>query len=75
MDKILNGENVIAIFAIFMSLMVILTLINKVVVAVKIANSKRPFEPPMQMYYKDGLIHFKKGSQRTAWWITFWDVL
>lgn len=64
-----------AIFVIFMSLMVILFLINKIVVGVKIANGRRPFNPPMQMYYKDGKVHFKPGSQRTAWWITFWDVL
>ena len=65
----------IAMFAIFMSLMVLFAICNKIVIAVKIANSRRPYNPPMQMYYKDGKIHFQPGSQRAAWWFTFWDVL
>lgn len=41
--------------------------------AIKIANNKRPYNPPKQMYYQNGFIHFKEGSQRVCWWITFWD--
>ncbi len=45
--------------------------------AILIANSGRANTPRQQMLYnhKTGKITFPSTSQRTAWWIRFWDNL
>ncbi len=45
--------------------------------AIKKANDGRPYHPRQQMGYnkKTKKIEFFAMSQRTAWWITFWDNL
>jgi len=47
----------------------------KINYAVRMANNLKPYNPPKQMYMKEGKIHFKEMSQRTAWWKTFWRYL
>jgi len=52
-------------------------LIFRIICATKIANAGHPYNPRQQMWYnhKTQKLHFAEGSQRAAWWTTFWDNL
>lgn len=47
----------------------------KIPYAIKNANAGKPYNPRQQMVYnhKTKQLEFFSMSQRTAWWITFWD--